>query len=966
MESTEVNWLRDSIEFRLVSELCHQCCNRLAPPTSGKAKGTSRRQNKAWALGIELRKTLRRPSDLDLLLGLDPTDDDEDIREAQGVLELLCAAINNISEPIQNPTSAPQQGQKLKYERFENLLQRLKTSDTRQQIEVISGPSLTPYRRLFVSPQAGNSESVTKALKELNEILDYVAEPNANLTDIPGAAATEANLATSWTETPPQPLPQGLVRNGVQRCFRHAEVAIKAICSKLSKCEYRATKAHDILIQLPAVEHITPPNGRSPGLELELFLSVCPDSSGWQEAKVIRQSSKHGSSYSSICSAVQEALALGASLNLYIQDQLTGIVENDFQIPSVEPMDCGKSKPKKSRTLHKMLCSKTLRRHSSISSFRISATVHIVSADERKTLAVQVIFGLVMCLRYGCIAATWDSKKVYILAAEDEHQQLAAFPHVLCVEGDPRTMWFNLPGPKEPLNTTSAPKAFKGMAKALLEIGFGECLDDYSEEDIWKIVNNMTGGQGVRGSTNNSQVDTIDLIPYAAAAKSCLLFSLLYRKEVNRMSMSGGSVDPWAIVEEIVYREIIAKLDNNCVRDAPIGSMGSVLEARSRAQETLVAKIHTRACIDVARRIVVDMQPTQQPVVRLFDGSKLGGKIGGENDQGNSFFLKLDNFRAKFEHYLSERSNSITSPRPVRVAILDTGIDMNNAGIDFDGTHMKKDWCINFVHDLLNPSAPLDPSAFHDRDGHGTHCASLLRKVAPDAEIYVAKVFDKNQFDLTQAGNISEAIKHCVTTWNVDVISMSFGLEPPGSCASMDKWRRIKKNIEDEISRERTRLFFAAASNDGKNKARAFPSTHRDVFCIHASDSDGNSCGINPRAEKDNDNLMTLGTGICLLEDDDYVIKEGTSFATAIAAGMAASIMHLTSRTSRLEGRSRAALRARAGMQKLLMNMAGPDKNELCPYVAPWRYWKEEYWGSNPHGLEKIWCELNTEFNDFS
>lgn len=175
--------------------------------------------------------------------------------------------------------------------------------------------------------------------------------------------------------------------------------------------------------------------------------------------------------------------------------------------------------------------------------------------------------------------------------------------------------------------------------------------------------------------------------------------------------------------------------------------------------------------------------------------------------------------------------------------------------------------------------------------------------------------------------------------------------------------------INGEIELASPRLFFAAASNGGKNQPRAFPSTHPSVFCVHASDGNGNEYGINPHHDDKENNIMTLGAGIELYDEreGDFVYMGGTSFATAIAAGLAANILELTSRVPGLDKRSKAALKTTDGMRTLFHNMSGPDKGKPRPYVAPWRYWEPRYWNvnNNPYGLQKIWADLNNDFNEF-
>lgn len=197
---------------------------------------------------------------------------------------------------------------------------------------------------------------------------------------------------------------------------------------------------------------------------------------------------------------------------------------------------------------------------------------------------------------------------------------------------------------------------------------------------------------------------------------------------------------------------------------------------------------------------------------------------------------------------------------------------------------------------------------------------------------------------------------------------MSFGLQLPYSSADMPEWRQIKSEIEREINLARPRLLFAAASNEGKNQPRAFPSTIPSVFCVHASDGNGNDSGINPHHGDAQNNIMILGTGIRMYDEvaDDFVYKEGTSFATAIAAGVAACVLDLTSRVpiGQLCKRSKAMLKTHEGMQVLFRHMSGPERRKPCPFTVPWNFWIPKYWTVDSRGLDRTWSQLDSDFNE--
>ncbi|KAF6824565.1 hypothetical protein CPLU01_10763 [Colletotrichum plurivorum] len=347
--------------------------------------------------------------------------------------------------------------------------------------------------------------------------------------------------------------------------------------------------------------------------------------------------------------------------------------------------------------------------------------------------------------------------------------------------------------------------------------------------------------------------------------------------------------------------------------------------------------------------------PSQRKIVTLFDASSQIPEASPLVDHAVNFFAYLDEFQFSFESFLERETMGGKTNQPIRIAILDTGVSEGSKDIIFDNARMKEDWCFNFVDGNYD---------VHDSDGHGTHCATLLRRTAPNAKIYVAKVFSRNEFDLKQAGNIRKAIDHAIQKWKVDVISMSFGLQYPSLDADMERWREIRGGIESVIESRRSPLFFAAAANQGHNEPRAFPSCHPSVFCVHASDGLGKDCGINPHHQNAENNIMTLGTGIMLYDDkkDAFVPKVGTSFATAIAAGMVASILDLTSRVPQLTERSKEALKTRAGMETLFKLMSESDMPDGRRYVVPWKYWKRGFWNGNRRGLDEIWANLDSKF----
>ncbi|KAF5988819.1 hypothetical protein FBULB1_1277 [Fusarium bulbicola] len=240
----------------------------------------------------------------------------------------------------------------------------------------------------------------------------------------------------------------------------------------------------------------------------------------------------------------------------------------------------------------------------------------------------------------------------------------------------------------------------------------------------------------------------------------------------------------------------------------------------------------------------------------------------------------LNNLLTSIYHFVDPHTNLI---EPVRIAILDSGLDPKNPFL-IEDQHLARPQikeARSFVHGT-------EPHEILDEIGHGTHALGLLLKVAPCAEIYVAKVARGETLGPNTYGDIAKAIDYAVRQWKADIITMSFGI------------REYDESMSTAISNalnHRT-LLFAAASNDGGNLGRAFPAQYPSVFCIYSTDGNGNPSQFNPTASETDVNFSLLGehvsshwpAGLNGLEQTVNVMS-GTSVATPIAAGLAASIL---------------------------------------------------------------------------
>ncbi|KAK4082401.1 uncharacterized protein Triagg1_2213 [Trichoderma aggressivum f. europaeum] len=234
--------------------------------------------------------------------------------------------------------------------------------------------------------------------------------------------------------------------------------------------------------------------------------------------------------------------------------------------------------------------------------------------------------------------------------------------------------------------------------------------------------------------------------------------------------------------------------------------------------------------------------------------------------------------------------------KKVRIAVIDSGVKEEDAEIAAAAITER-------IRGYRNFTSP-DINNCEDQIDHGTRVARLLLTVAPEAELYIAKVTDATRIPKNQLHRIAEAIKWAVLEWDVDIISISLAL--------YDEHYDINEEITEALSPSsqdaKRKLVFAAAGNRGPFERRAFPARNKGVIAVHATDWSGGGAKFNPNPEGEL-NLSTLGENIKIRWPDpdnhgemgDAYIS-GSSFATPIAAGIAANVLEFARYRLKLNG----------------------------------------------------------------
>ncbi|KAH7378165.1 hypothetical protein BKA64DRAFT_251663 [Cadophora sp. MPI-SDFR-AT-0126] len=272
----------------------------------------------------------------------------------------------------------------------------------------------------------------------------------------------------------------------------------------------------------------------------------------------------------------------------------------------------------------------------------------------------------------------------------------------------------------------------------------------------------------------------------------------------------------------------------------------------------------------------------EQYYSQLFDAK------GGKDDEDSTFAVN------SWFHSLESETQKLLIPlrrsqgKRVKIAILDTGIDISHPDFKEDQSASRWNRRIKAPEDFLNPEGKA-----YDTCGHGTYCVGLLRRVAPEADIYVARVakdFDSNLDPEVVAKAINRACSADKDSdgkrnWNVDIITMSFGFYGISPVVRAAIRQALAKPV----------LIFAAASNNGTRRAIAFPASMTGVFCINSATGDGGRSSFNPEPKADK-NFSIIGENIVSSWTTYQNAKpqrsmSGTSVATPMAAAVAALVL---------------------------------------------------------------------------
>ncbi|KAJ9156211.1 Subtilisin-like protein [Pleurostoma richardsiae] len=280
----------------------------------------------------------------------------------------------------------------------------------------------------------------------------------------------------------------------------------------------------------------------------------------------------------------------------------------------------------------------------------------------------------------------------------------------------------------------------------------------------------------------------------------------------------------------------------------------------------------------------------------------------------DTWFELLDGLNSLLRARPGETDDSY---KAVRVAVIDTGIDSKYAS----QIAKYKDYV-------------TETETMTDLTSHGTSIVRLILKTLNKARIYVVRVAERDRMNddtiisKTQA-RTAEAIRYATTKWEVDIITLASGFESDND--------DMRKAIVEAKAKDV--LVFAAASNYGNVKRIAFPARlHYDVMCMFSTNASVKHSQFNPQpSPKLTHNLAVFGEGVQLGPSEPKLM--GTSFSTAVGAGLAARLIDFSRHKDSREnlGPELPYLKLVDGMSSVFARMAGGGADNGYHCVAPWR-----------------------------
>ncbi|KAK8070436.1 subtilisin-like protein [Apiospora hydei] len=260
--------------------------------------------------------------------------------------------------------------------------------------------------------------------------------------------------------------------------------------------------------------------------------------------------------------------------------------------------------------------------------------------------------------------------------------------------------------------------------------------------------------------------------------------------------------------------------------------------------------------------------------------------------------------------------------KKVKIAVLDTGVDPDDAASAY----------IYGYRDFVNGNDSIKC----DKTGHGTTSINLIFDMCESASVYAVRIFETDVANEDTKELAVKALDWCIKE-RMDVVCMA--------CGFVDTSQELFDKVHEASGKM---LILAAPTNESNAGEIAYPAQYdNDVMCIFSTNGAvTKSQHLNPSRGLGMYNFAILGEDIKTMSGE---VRSGTSFSTAIAAGLVGRLLEF-SRHSDCKGRisNASMLKVKYGMTKALISMAMKDSE--FHRLKPWRLLPEGLRNQIPFG----------------
>jgi hypothetical protein len=230
---------------------------------------------------------------------------------------------------------------------------------------------------------------------------------------------------------------------------------------------------------------------------------------------------------------------------------------------------------------------------------------------------------------------------------------------------------------------------------------------------------------------------------------------------------------------------------------------------------------------------------------------------------------------------------------------------------------------------------PGEKNGYIDLEGHGTDVVYQVSRVCPNAKLYSYRVAHRINGNLcADKEAVLEALRRAVEEEKVHVINMSFGWQYNDD--DVGKW--LYKAQEAGI------LMFASVANFGalSSQNSLYPARSPLVIAVDAADGLGEPASFNSSTETGDVMLRFTAPGQGVRGHNPENRCNGTSYASPIAAGIAALVLEFAQQTPLAGDIAFKYLRKMDGMVRIFNKMSVQKTNPKFKFLVPWELLSDE------------------------